>query len=684
MAPKYRPGALDADGRYYLTAAAGNVLGCRVGQASGAWASPTTANRCGAARDGYYYQNGVLCGEGSFGTMVDGIAQERWGSMDSLMTMTRHWPIFMDNAITEDGGHNNPVMQADGVVRLSGPATVLQKKTDVLCSCFRWMLQGDFDIILHTDDLRQTSSWCSDAIALVVWSSFMGTFFTSLCSYSKVPSTYIYTRRTDDGAATVVYTSANLGSVPASCKLRITRVENLFSAYWDIGAGWVASGTYTATKELMQPLMFVEANLGTHPGYWGSGADTVEPRCDVQWELVNGTVVNRPSWALMTPDANRGSRPDFPENHLLVWTAKEVSIIDLDNDKLWMRLINPQAIAPWAATGAKYVLPGSLTAVIADSWMDNDLGILYVVITGAGSNTSCVIEINFGTGVARSFSYDTSMAGCPCPGGTFNHSLGSAFNAALNQGDQTTIGFSAPNNQGKSWGSNYGSVKDASFWLSDGNCYQTHTWIEGSYTYKAFAYVYGCQVFKWRTYNTSDAPVMINIKRTTGTDVLAVRFAADGTLVFADANGIYVTSKATWQAAMGTGIFVEDAALFQPGTVSNSCQYALSASASGIYLCRDEGVYFVTWADALAGGAAFTLKFSSPGGGGTYEVLPAYIAVRAMSIMSIGIIDVALIATTEAGPSYWVHAIRLDTAELVGSGEATDLDAAAIALQGAI
>lgn len=661
--PKYRPSAVDADGREYLTAGAGTVLGSWTGSPRGEWGFPAVYSFCGAARDGLTYDNGVLCYQDSFGTVAGGVNSHSWGTCDS--TLAGFPDVWQPNP---GGGNywdrvasNAPVVVSDNVVRLSSPgiATVGNiKYTDCLMSSWRWMIQGNFEIKLYVRNFGGGVNWQAVATRFMVFSSDAGMFDVDIIHKFAGAANYVCQGRyADDAGATrswlYIIGETTAFTPPATTVLRIVRSGNQFTGSVNRGAGWEGNWVRNAVNRLSRSRMLVGVLLGQHERQWTSG--TCVPTTDVEFELVSGTVITQAPWALISPSANRGARADFPENYLIIWTATELSIIDLDEEKLWWRLTNPQA----PGTYLNHLLCGfTNTTNISDAWMDDEQGMLYVVLRDtATTGNSTIVEIDFPRWRASTF---RSTAGGPPPiGGSFNWYCNSSVWRGFDQSSYGIVQDSLPND---AW-QKAGSYKAAFQSNSDlGN--QSHSWTEGNYTYRALALSNGVQLFKWRTGNTDDNPVNTKASWTGVTDVKSVRISTDGDLVFHDATNIYVVYKATWQAAF-LGTFGVDLTWATPGTRSLDTQYYLDALLGGVFLARDEGVYFRAWADA-----GWTLLYGKSGSGATYTILPTYDKINVISIGTVESKNI-LVAGFTNGVDYYVSAISITSNSLAGTKDVT-------------
>jgi len=673
MAPKYRPGALDADGRYYLTAAAGSVIGSKLYDVSlGKWGNPTSSLFSGGARDGYWYRDGVRTAWGDFGTIAGGVRHNSWATIDMAERM-KAIPNLINAyyAMAYDPLRNDVSIVAEGRARMSSPSQGTFKTTQALSTAFHGQLQGDFDVELSILNLTGASYYIYVPIHLIVFGG-QGQVISVHCERLSSGNCNFSWHRGDDrsDASTSIAAGVSVGANP---KLKITRVGNLYTVYYDRGqgAGWVSGGTYTSSKRLRKSCLYVGALLSQYDGSYPSGANCA-PSVDVEITLNSGTYVTRPTWALRAASVDRGSRADFPEKALLVWTQKELVIIDTETEKLWMRFKNSQI-----GTHTDYILPGvSATTVIANAGLDVDTGAIYAQLyDGTTASKGSLVMIDFASDGVNVFHNSAS-----------NVPIGGSFDISYNANYpwwQFTHALDYPNggDPDTNWSKWTTGGTPRSNWTVQSDLNRAiATWSDATYGYKAIATAIGVQVVRRlpgmmdptpdNTWNYATA--------ITVTDARAVSFTSDGDLVYADAAFTYIVLLATWQAAFG-GTFADDVAVAQPGTVSHACQYSITSYTDGLLVARDEGVYRIS----IPGGVS-TLLISSPGGGATYEVLPSFTELRAVSAVQFGTVDVALIATTEAGPLYFVHAIRLDTGNLAGSGEATDLGADALSVHGVV
>jgi hypothetical protein len=642
MAPKYRPGATDAEGRYYLTAAAGTVLGSRAYNTEGnSWGNPLVSGFKGAARDGYWYANGVLAEWGDFGSVAEGVRDKSWSTVDITEAM-RGFPdqFYYGRAYPYDTNRNAVSIVGTNRARLSSPSQALYRTGNALTTAFRGCLVGDFDVEMSLHDLGGQSNWIPACVGLMVFSNQVSWFGQGAMKHSTwgTYQTYVWNDESGENGGGAAWTPT------ASAKLAITRVGNLFRAYYDAGSGGgrQLSGSRTAIQQLMHPNMYVgviQSQLWDGPLGSASGANCA-PYAEVGLTLNSGTFSNRPSWATKISTADRGSRADFPENVLLIWTAKELSLIDLDNETLWMRLKNKQA-----GSSLYCVLPGvAATSSIVDAWLDTDCGVLYAMIYDSATATS---------GVAIVADFSTDCVDC-----YHNSTTGFSVGDSMEIGyvphypwGQRTCQFDYPN--GGAPGANHQLWVDGYSWRSyqtQGDQYRiSSTWTDATYLYTAIATRTGLRVIK-RQFSKTDA-VGTYATWSGATDVRDVKFADDGTLWFTDATNVYRVDAATWGAAFG-GSFAADATVVQPGTISVASQYKITPADyfSGIFVARDEGVYFLGNA-----GGAFSLYYGSVGSGATSEILPVYTKVTSFEFKTGVTTDhMVYAALTQAGPTYRV------------------------------
>lgn len=647
MAPKYRPGATDADGREYLTAAAGAVLGSRVyNTEGGAWGNPLTSGFKGAARDGYWYANGVQAAWGDFGDVAGGVRDASWSTMDPAETM-QGFPYRIKSYSTEcyrDANRNAVSMVGTNRARLSSPDQVAYKTTNALSTAFRGCLVGNFDVEAPLYSWGGSSDWIPSAVALVVFSGQAAWFSANALVRGAAPGTrYTAYQYEDDGGDGTSYGGAGGSWTPTvNAKLAITRSGNVFNAYYDAGGGGgrVLIGTRTASRKLKNSRLCVavaHSQVFAIPYYGASGANCA-PYAEVGINLVSGTFSNRPSWATKLSTADRGSRPDFPENVLLTWTAKEVSLIDLDNEKLWYRPKNPQG-----GSYRMFTLPGFAgTTSIVDAWLDTDLGILFVSLYDSATATKGVV-------VAFDFSKDT----IDCfHNSTTDFSIGTSFEMQYNAyypWEQRTCQFDYPNGgDPNAFHDKWAYSHNWKNWQTQGDQNRVGaTWDDATYRYAAIATRNGLRVIRHLLAKT-DSPGSY-ATWTGASDVRSIAFTDGGDLVFADATNVYVVNKATWQAGLG-GTFSAGTTIVHPGTISASSQYKLipSVDAGGVFVARDEGVYFMA-----TGGSSFTLYYGGAGSGATKETLPVYTKVTSFDIQHSDTTDHPVyVALTQAGPAY--------------------------------
>lgn len=650
MALKYRPGATDADGRYYLTATAGNVLGHRTyNTESGAWGNPIVFNFMGAARDGYWYANGVLAEWGDFGDVAGGVRHKSWSTIDpagTIMGFPKNFKVY-GSSYAYDANRNPVSMVGTNRARLNSPNQGIDKTTNCLTTAFRGCLVGNFDVEMPLYTLGGQSSFVTTAVGLIVFGDQVAHFSAGAMRTwnGTAYTTFLYEDELGDG--TSYGGSGGVWTPTASAKLAVTRVGNVYRAYYDAGGGGgrVQIGTRTAIRRLQIPRLHVgvvHSQAWARPIQASSGANAA-PYAEVGINLVSGTFLNRPSWSAKTSTVDRGARADFPENILLVWTAKELALIDLDNEKLWMRFKNPQAVT---VAGQCHILPGqAATTSIVDAWLDVERGLLLVTLYDSVAATK-------GIAIAADFAND--LVDC-FHNSTTTFSIGDSFEMGQNPyypWEQRSCQFDYPNagSPGSNWprwagGSNWRS------WQTQGDQYRVvATWTDATYLYKAIATRTGLRIIRHQIEMTNAPGTYATWSG--ATDILSVKFSVDGELVFADTTNVYVTHLATWQGAFG-GTFSADVTIAQPGSLSLNQQYNITTIGIEIYLARDEGIYV-----ASVYGPTFDLIYGDSGSAASYKILQTCDRISCVGKRSYGGTDYLVCATrTAAGPVHYIHVI---------------------------
>jgi hypothetical protein len=617
MPPKYRPGAQDADGRYYLTVGAGNVLGAKIYDATvDDWHTiPVTFS--GFGRDGFSYYQGERIVVADF---ADGL-QKAWGTWQSAMQgYSRGW--FDYYLWQRNNAHVVPVSIVSGAVRLETTFLGSFEIGSAIGSAFRWSLEGDFDIQCDCKNLSG-SNYGSDYFLKV----FAGnTGFSGADQYIAAgvqitgPTSMNWGWRHDPYFLNIHSGARSNG------KLRLTRSGSVYSAYVDWGSGWTLCGALTPSgKKLNRP----RVNVALVNAVTQFSTPNEPTSCDFSNFTINsGTVVYRPGWALEAAGTHRGSRDDFPEKALLIWTAKEIAIIDLVEDKLWWR----------AQKGSNqfYLLNDFShgTVQIQDAHMRN--GVLYISMrdtnTAAGGGTIVVDFVADGAVV-----YSNTVGACYRKGSMFTDPDSGAGRGQWQEPEPLNYRHGGgltgwANNH--DWDTNYATANQ--------HHYANATYRAGGYVYRAIAHYAGLQVFRFqegRGYEST--PSNAHATWSGSTTCQAAGFASDGRLIFATASNLYSVPFATWQGAIGSTF--NPTAIASPGTVSVISQYRFALSPTHIWVARNEGLYSCPFA-GLSFSAASVIN----------AALPAFDRCDSVDHPSASLV----IVSTKSGSSFHLHSVN--------------------------
>jgi len=447
------------------------------------------------------------------------------------------------------------------------------------------------------------------------------------------------------------YGAVNNGVLPQvySGKLRLVKSGNVFSYYyWEESTWKVGGAPQTITSGRMRYADYFYVGAIMHfIQYRGTGYfNRPDASCsNISLTINSGTVQHLAPWALQPAGDHRGPRQDFPEYPLFVAADNEIAIIDLDDPVLgqpvlWQRLIgslNNQKLFD--------TLFGSVPQANLIFFDEGDLLIPYN--PGAGYNAQIVASWPGNRAIRQGAFYNNDgfcwdrLVGSGNPYAHFRH---------------TTVGLAYPN------GTDDGKAERMAAWdstLHEG--YETisgtplagHLWTEGLYRYYAAA-ISGANVTRYHMEYVTEYPMAHWTSHDVGATTYAIKFSPLGHLVYVADATIYVAYKATWNAAWGSGVtgnvtFSNDLAWSSPGTRSETSQYAFGISSDGVYVARDEGVYYRGWSDG-----SWTLLYGSVGSGATYEVLPAFTKINCVdvSLLPFGSDVVVVLGLTSGGPTY--------------------------------
>lgn len=540
--------------------------------------SPAAADHYGAARDGYFYDAGALCGYGDFGTLAGGFRRTAWRRSDDE-------PL----SVVRTAG-TQPVLIADNTLRFStgGVMSGWPEHSGEVVSNLRWVLTGDFDIQLKYTNWNVISG--SDL--------FFG-FMVHANDIDGIEGNNYYRVGRARFGGTDYYNSlginngglvnnTNVGTADTAGTLRITRTGTTLRAFADSGPGTTQIGPDTTT-----------ANVGSGPVFvrlWFTAQSSTNGTIDVYgFGVTSGAISSRPGWAREASGSERGSRKDMPTDLAAVSTVDSIDLIDLDTNRLWMRFLQ----------GTNNVIFTSLQVRPRRVTMDDG-----VLLIGYGSEDT---ETQEGAGIIVDFTTDSVRIyreAASVPGSFYGNTIERALGGIASR--NSAFGYSAT---------------DTAWVIPDYRVHDLDAYRADPYEYHAMATVDGIGVGKWERWFLNNSPRIETSSTTSANFTRACRFdQSDGYLYYMDSGSFHAAAKATWEGAMDGGTFAPDITVALPGTRSRVSQHRVYELDKAIYLATDEGVYRMPLNTGV-----FTLFYGKPGSGATHEILPNYRKVATLA-----------------------------------------------------
>lgn len=581
--PAYVQGINDADGRSFLGDT--TVPDLQVYDTTGEqWASPTGGNGFyGAGRDGKFYNDGYECGPTlngtSFGTLAAGYNKRTWMTNVEPSAIQSWTSVIAMQLVSDDHLKFNTTT----------PLTSWNDGKGVY-SRFRWCLVGDFDIQVSYENRSVSGGTDGNTPALVA---------------AVDDNSGIYVRRRHDGSydSDIIINGSYgyyvNGGVKAwnNGKLRIVRSGTTVSSYyWNTSApAWVLLRTGVSSTVFGKP-MRVEVACG------GIGSLTIT-RVDVFGFTINsGTPVNTAGWAREVAGTYRGSRSDFPEKALVSATRYAVDIIDIINNKLWMRF----------AAGANNALHN---ASVGCRRVRMKNGILLIPYNSGGD-----ICVDFTTDDIRIHSASAET----WTGAILKTNNGVYFvNASSGGRDCGPVGVISGRNLGGGYNGDFNQWQIPSTTVYDADLYEA-----GGYLYKVHATASGIGGHKWRRwYNDGTTPSNWwnpGVGNSAETSAMPwCQITSNGDLFYLSATTVYSANFATWSAKVNSGTpqtWTADYSKPLPGTrdaaSAISPQGRAAIIGSNVFIPANEGVYRAAWPLG-----SFALEYGWSESGAAYPIL---------------------------------------------------------------
>jgi hypothetical protein len=574
----------------------------------GGFGDPTSNNHWGAARDGKFYADGVECSPGTFGTLAGGFDHEHWRNSEEE-------PFKMST------GNGSMSMFADDTPRLTMTTASGWPGGPGFNSWKKWLLTaGDFDIQLDFAN----GSWNHADHALQFGISYNpgGAEGNNSVYVGRTRNRYEFMRLSNGAWAAV----ATGGSADASGKFRLTRVSGVYHAYYWTGS-WVELGAgYTHPLGDLPVAVWVDVN----------GTSSVTLSFDISnFTIASGSTSNRAGWYRESSGAHRGTQQDMPNTLGVVSTIASLDLIDLTNDKLWMRFVR-----------------GSLNALNAYQnerprravWDDGQLILAY----GSGPN-----ETQEGGAVVVDFTMDTMR---------YHREAASTICGGWYRGAfARNTGLIALRNGGYAF-----SVDDDDWGIPDYRVWDAALWRDSGYEYRAIATVEGLGVFKWQRWYMQNSP---DIENSVSTEVTHMHWClfdpTSGELFYMDdatMHSVAKTGAGGWETVMDGGSFTAATTKTLPGSRHTPQQYSAIRYGSYLFMPAVDGIYRIDWPSG-----SWTLFYGKAGSGATHEILPDYGTILSIAFGNDGTYDLLVVGLRN---SRWgggqVAAVKLTDNTLYG------------------
>ncbi len=595
----------DADGKAFLSGS-DSTEALLIDTTQGSFGNPTSLNHWGAARDGKFYADGVECTPGVFGTIANGWNHVGWRNSEE--------ELF---AVSSAAGSMSII--SDDVVRMTGTFTSWPGGP-ALFSNLKWVLEGDFDIQVDFDNLVEDDP--NHELSLIAL-------------YEYGPTNQVFIGRRDDhytfmrivdGTWTSIATG---GSADLSGKLRLTRSGTTIHGYYWGGSSWVEVGSGYAHYKGAAPV-FVRVMI--------NGTNGVNFTVDVSNFTINsGTVNNRVGWYRETAGTHRGSRSDIPELLAIINTSTSINLIDVTNNKLWMRFVRDQYnLLPYFSSYGQ--IPRGM------AWNN---GILFIAEGSMPSQSAegCAILLDFRMDAAH----------------IHRQSVSSICGSSYADGYVKSEGLIPLRNDGM----NYFVDRD-SWAIQNYRCYDVALFEDSGMLYRAVATTAGLAIFKWEygtvVYGSFILYTAIKSYSSETDHFLRCIFdQSDGTIFYVSSSTLYSRNKTNgstgWEDLMDGGSFTAEYNKTLPGTRTCDWQYRIIRYSSYIFIPAKEGVYRVNWPSG-----SWELYY---GVGGTYDILPPYTQIISIQLDNDGTNDLLIIGI-EQKESSLIAVVNLNSNTLYG------------------
>lgn len=608
----------DSDGAEFISGS-DIVVVARIDTTVGGFGNPTTNNHYGAARDGKYYVDGVEATTGgySFGTLAGGFNLTDW-------SMSGQDPMGLSSGATVFA------LTADDELRIQGTWAAWANPGGDVSSKTRWViLAGDFDI--QVDFSNYVVNAGSEGASRLAVTAHRAEGDNQFYINRDANGTYRTARILDGGYASLGTT----GTSDTSGKLRITRVSGVLTAYKWNGSSWDSVGSTLNDSRLQGA---VQVGLGSS----GNNNTNTDIRFS-NFTVNSGTVSNLASWARESSGDHRGTQASMPNTLGVVCTPTSVNLIDLDNNKLWMRFVRSgsNALHYYSSYGQR---PRDI------AWSDGVLCIAH------GSREDQSEE---GGAIIVDFTWDhirihRQAASTVC-GGYYN--------------GRSSVETISVRNDDKSY-----KIDDDDWQIPDYRVFSVDIWHSGGYEFRAVGNVDGVSMFKeqrWYYLNTPD------VERSNSTETVTVRQvlidSTSGELFYVDDSDVRSVAKTGiggWETVMSGGTFTAQTTKSLPGSRHTLLQHRIVRYGSYLFIPAWEGVYRVDWPSG-----SWTLFYGKDGSGATHEILTDYSMILSIELGNDGTYDLLVVGMkNHAWGGGQVAGIKLSDNTIYGVSPVVELE----------
>ena len=564
----YQYGINDADGRAYIYDNSPITAMFYYATAGEPWDAPTPGDGYyGIGRNGQFYDNGSPTGPTlngtSFGTLLGGFNRKTW-MIDQEPLAIGSWStdkMTMEIIADDHVKHTSLVPLTD-----YGWARYLSSRQ-------RWFITGDFDVQVEFEN-RSVSSGSDGNTPM-------------LRAYIDENNWSFIRKRHDNAYNSNTFTNGSWHSdgfawrTDSAGKLRLTRTGNVFNNYYWNGSSWVLLHTSYSDTVLALPVV-IEILVG------GIGNLTVSRVDTFGFTINSGTAINTAGWTRESSGTHRGARADFPAKALLIATEDSVNIIDIENDKLWMRMLRT-----WGYALNTF---GDASSIIKKIYIKN--GRLFVCMND-GSTSGNLVTFDFSLDfiISQRILSDSKTGQLKrCHNGVYWAPAG------LGPRELSPYGMICSRNRGNDSNgdlNNYQILTNATYASATAQNGNKHYWATGCDT--------GISVHSVQhAYYDGDAAVGRNlgapqcVHHNLSARIVDITFRHDTyELFYQTITTVYSISLANLETALladpNGGAFSADTSAILPGTRSAPSQDKLVAHAGYVFVPRDEGVYRISW-----------------------------------------------------------------------------------------